>query len=117
MYKEQCSKLIIINEKNIKYTTRIIVCKVEKTAQGKNCRISIDYTNFAISCESIIGVELHELYSFASFILVYASSDSSIPNEKSALQYFIEPDDKSTVFKGQISTEVTIKMTPSVRFN
>ncbi|OMJ65330.1 hypothetical protein SteCoe_38463 [Stentor coeruleus] len=82
--------------------------------QGKNCRISLDYTNFAISYESVIGVELNELYSFASFILVHASSDSSIPDEKSTLQYFIEPDDKATVFKGQSSTEVTIKMTPSI---
>ncbi|OMJ78675.1 hypothetical protein SteCoe_21482 [Stentor coeruleus] len=111
---DKCGVLLMIKEENIKYTTKKLVCKTEKTIQGKNCRISIQYEDFAINYESYIGIESHELYSFASFILVYVSSDSSIPNEKSAVQYLIEPDDKTTVFKGPVPTEISVQMTPSI---
>ncbi|OMJ73275.1 hypothetical protein SteCoe_28088 [Stentor coeruleus] len=111
---EQCSVIIVIKEENIKYSTRKASCKVEKSVQGRNCRISIEYTDFSISYESVIGVESYELYSFASYMLVHLSSYSSIPNEQSILQYIIEPDDKATVFKGPVSTEISIRVTPSI---
>ena len=107
-----CQPENVFADSNIKYSSRDIICS--KT--GTTCNVILTYTDFSISSNSALYIQMIESIASATSMSVNITSTSSIPDQISSVFLPISTGSGLFVFLGMTPTVVTYEFTPSVLY-
>ena len=109
-----CSSGVFINEKSLSYSKRSLSCMLSNSSTSpKICALNVIYQNLFINFSSSVTIQILETNSFAEYISINVTSDSSIPEQISNIFVLFQPD-LNLVFRGKNPSVLTLDVTPSV---